>query len=146
MKEGIFSRTWARPDSSPASAPTRDRQHERAVAEARDRQRDDDAGQRRHRLDRQVDAAEHDDEGDAGRQDEQHRGVAGELQQRRRLQEHRLHRADEDDEDDERGERQPLPQPVGSEPVDDALIGSYHVPDQVDLPRLVARAGRRCDA
>ena len=81
MKEGMRSLTWARPPASPAKAPTSDRQQEAAVAEPVDGQRHDDAGERGHRLDRQVDAAEHDDEGDAGGEHEEDRGVAGELEQ-----------------------------------------------------------------
>ena len=77
----------------------RDRQHERPVSQARDRERDDDACKRRHRLDGEVDAAEHDHEGDAGRQDEQNRGVAREIDERGGLQEARLHDPDDQNED-----------------------------------------------
>ena len=86
MNEGIRSRTWARPRAEPGE----DADGERRGGRSRSRsaatvERDDDARQRGHRLDRQVDAAEHDDEGDAGGEDEEHGGVAGELEQRRRL-------------------------------------------------------------
>ena len=108
MKDGIFRRTCASPDSRPASTPMPIASTKAAIAEPGNGQGDDHAGQRRHRLDREIDAAQHDDEGDAGRQDEQHGGVAGELQQGGGLQEDRLHGADQHDQDDQRGQRQPL--------------------------------------
>ena len=102
----------------PGQRAERHRQHEGPVAERGQRDRHHDAGERGHRLDREVDPAQHDDEGHAGREDEEHGRVAGELEQRRGLQEDRLQRADQRHEHDQRGERQPLAQPVRPEAAD----------------------------
>ncbi len=107
------------PRQEPGERAQRHRQHEGPVAERGERQRHHHAGERGHGLDREVDPAQHDDEGDAGGEDEEDGGVAGEFQQRRGLQEDRLQRADQRDEDDEGGQRQPLAQAVGAEAVDE---------------------------
>ena len=103
------------PGEQPGDRANDDGQQERAIAETGDGQRDDDARERGHRLNRQIDAAEHDDESDAGREREQHRGVAEEIQQRSGLQKARLSDADDDHERGERRQRQPFAQVVGSE-------------------------------
>ena len=118
-----------------------DGEPEGAISELRNRERHDDAGERRHRLERQVDAAEHDDEGDPGRENEQNRRVAGQLQQGRGLEEHRLHHADDGHEDDEGCKRQPLPQPVDVQSLERRIHRHlHHVSDEIDLARLVAGA------
>ena len=68
------------PRKQPGQRAQRDRQHEGPVAKRGKRDRHHHARKRRHRLDRQIDPAQHDDEGHARGEDEEHRRVAGELE------------------------------------------------------------------
>ena len=90
MKDGILRRTWASPENRPTASQWRWRARMRRNP-AGYGQRHDDAGERSHGLDREIDAAEHDDKGNPGRQNEEYRRVAGKLQERGRLKEDRLH-------------------------------------------------------
>src|SRR5271170_4568709 len=113
-ERGDFQPNVDDPGEQPGERANGDGEQERAIAETRDGQRDDDARQRGHGLNRQIDAAEHDDESDAGREREQHRGVTEEIQQRSGSQKARLSDADNDHERGERRQRQPFAQAVGS--------------------------------
>ncbi len=126
MKDGIFEPHVHQSGEQPRDRPDGNRQHERTIPETRDGQRDDDARERRHRLDGKIDAAEHDHERHAGREDEEHRRVARKLEQRSGLQKYRLSDAHDRDQDHERCEREPLPHAVRSEPLDE----SVHMPPQ----------------
>src|SRR5579864_9080207 len=99
----------------PGNETDEDRKQEGAVAERRQGERHDDARQRGHRLNREVDAAEHDDEADAARENEQGGSVAGELEESLDPEEGRLKHPDEEHEREQRHDWQPAAELVAVE-------------------------------
>src|SRR4051794_30674831 len=97
------------PEKEPRQHSDDDSKDERAIAEAADGQRYDDAGERGHRLDREINTTEHDHERDAARHDEENSGIAGKLEQRGGLEEPGLDDTHQENQGYERCERQPLP-------------------------------------
>ena len=85
-----------------------DREQKRPVAQSRDGESHDDARERGHGLNGEVNPSKHDHEGDAGREDEQYGGIARELNQSARLEKARLGDPDHQNEGRKRRERQPL--------------------------------------
>ena len=85
-----------------------DREQKRPVAQSRDRESNDDARERGHGLNGEVNSSQHDHEGDAGRQDEEHGGVARKLDQSARLEKARLGDPNQENEGGKRREREPL--------------------------------------